>query len=150
MDAKFRLPHTLGCRTRFEEALKDDKKVKLSAKRANEFAAKIIGADVTRTESAKKAKVEKAEAAIKDPADGPNKKPRITSATGASSSTTQSTHEVSVERKSRFAVLPVDTELEEINRELAKRSNDESRNSGGSEEKDETSEREKKRRMIGC
>ena len=56
MGGKFRLPHTLGCRTRFEEALKDDKKVKQSAKCANEFAAKVIGADVSRRESAKKVK----------------------------------------------------------------------------------------------
>ena len=93
--------------------------------------------------------MEKAETA-KDPADGPNKKQRITTATGASSSTTPPMPQVSEERKSKFAVLPVDTELEELNRELAKRSSDEFRNSMSPGEDEETSEREKKRRMIGC
>ena len=38
---------------------KGDKKVKLSAKRANEFAAKLIEADATGRETAKKARKEK-------------------------------------------------------------------------------------------
>ena len=140
-----------------------DKKVKLSAKRANEFAAKVIEADVTRRESEKKARKEeggsapeptepavekKVEVGQQEPGSGPNKKPRISSTNKASSSTTPATAEVSAEsRKPRYAVIPVDTELEQLNRELAKRSNAE-RASSGVESKDEE-DAQKRRKIIG-
>ena len=90
MGGKSRLPHTAPCRARSEEASKDDKKVKLSARRADEFAGTVIEADATRRETEKKARKEKEDDTPKptaEPGDGPNKKPRISPTTGSSSST---------------------------------------------------------------
>ena len=97
--------------------------------------------------------MEKNETVTREPDDGPNKKQRLTSTAGSSSSTTPVpvVPEAPTEpRMTRFARMPVDTELEQLNRELSKRSHDERTNAGGEPEgDDETTEREKKRRIIG-
>ena len=128
---KNRLPHTPGCRERFSELLKEDSKVKASAKREKEFCAKVLEEDHDMRAGAKRS----ADRLAGEEPEASDKRSRPAPTIDRSPAAASSEH--------YNPPSPSDTDRDLLKRSLDERQKDEQ---AGSED---VTEREGKRRLIG-